>query len=55
LALISKEAWAAVGGYNDAGTGPEEIDLCGRLVEAGFSGCAAGDAPLVEYRDETAG
>lgn len=52
LALVSKEAWAAIGGYRDPYLGLEEIGFCGRLVENGFSGCPAGDALLVEYDDE---
>jgi len=51
LALVSKEAWAAVGGYRVFRVmGWEDYDFWCRLVENGFWGCRAGDSPLAEYR-----
>jgi glycosyltransferase involved in cell wall biosynthesis len=47
IAIIAKEAWAAVGGYTES---PSECDFsfCRRLVEYGLSGCIVGDEPLAE-------
>lgn len=51
LALVSKEAWAAVGGYRVLRVmGWEDFDFWCRLVENGWWGCRAGDGPLAEYR-----
>ena len=51
LALVSKEAWAAVGGYGVFRVmGWEDFDFWCRLVENGFWGCRVGDSPLAEYR-----
>ncbi len=51
MSLISKEAWAAAGGYGHFEvTGWEDFEFWCRLVELGLSGCKAGDAPLAEYR-----
>jgi glycosyltransferase involved in cell wall biosynthesis len=51
LALISKEAWAAVGGYNAFRImGWEDYDFWCRLVEKGLWGCRAGEVPLAYYR-----
>jgi glycosyltransferase involved in cell wall biosynthesis/SAM-dependent methyltransferase len=51
LALVSKEAWAAVDGYRTFRImGWEDFDFWCRLVEIGLWGCRAGDSPLAEYR-----
>jgi GT2 family glycosyltransferase/glycosyltransferase involved in cell wall biosynthesis len=51
LALVSKEAWAAVGGYGVFRVmGWEDFDFWCRLVEHGLWGCRAGEIPLAEYR-----
>jgi glycosyltransferase involved in cell wall biosynthesis len=49
VVTISKEAWAAVGGYSDSGRGSEDFGLCCRLVEYGLSGRPAGSVPLATY------
>ncbi len=50
MALISKEAWAAAGGYGDLRpVGWEDFEFWCRLVELGLWGCPAGDAPLAEH------
>lgn len=50
MALVSKEAWAAVEGYADLRIGWEDFDFWCRLVERGLFGCPAGEVPLAEYR-----
>ncbi|HEY0789478.1 MAG TPA: class I SAM-dependent methyltransferase [Chthoniobacterales bacterium] len=50
MTLVSKEAWAAVGGYGDFRMGWEDFDFWCRLVERGLAGYPAGEAPLAEYR-----
>jgi glycosyltransferase involved in cell wall biosynthesis/SAM-dependent methyltransferase len=50
MSIISKEAWAAVGGFGDFRLGWEDFDMWCRFVEHGFFGIQAGDAPLAEYR-----
>jgi glycosyltransferase involved in cell wall biosynthesis len=50
LALVSKEAWAAVDGYGVFPLGWEDFDFWCRLVEKGLWGCRAGDGPLADYR-----
>jgi glycosyltransferase involved in cell wall biosynthesis len=50
IALVSKEAWAAGGGYADSRLGESDFGFCARMVEKGLWGCPAGDAPLAEYR-----
>jgi glycosyltransferase involved in cell wall biosynthesis/SAM-dependent methyltransferase len=50
MALISKEAWAAVGGFADARLGWEDFDFWCRVVERGLSGHCLGGEPLAEYR-----
>jgi GT2 family glycosyltransferase/SAM-dependent methyltransferase len=51
LALVSKEAWSAVGGYRTFRImGWEDFDFWCRLVENGLWGCRAGDSPLADYR-----
>jgi glycosyltransferase involved in cell wall biosynthesis len=49
VVTISKEAWAAVGGYSDSGRGSEDFGFCCRLVEYGLSGRPAGSVPLAAY------
>jgi ubiquinone/menaquinone biosynthesis C-methylase UbiE/glycosyltransferase involved in cell wall biosynthesis len=50
LALVTKEAWAAVGGYQTFRLGWEDYDFWCRLVEIGLWGCRAGENPLADYR-----
>ncbi|MBV9492523.1 MAG: class I SAM-dependent methyltransferase [Verrucomicrobia bacterium] len=51
MALVSKEAWAAAGGFGEFQImGWEDFDFWCRLVEKGLFGCPAGDGPLAEYR-----
>jgi glycosyltransferase involved in cell wall biosynthesis/SAM-dependent methyltransferase len=50
MALLSKEAWAAVGGFGDFRLGWEDFDFWCRLTEIGLRGCPAGKEPLAEYR-----
>jgi glycosyltransferase involved in cell wall biosynthesis len=50
VATVSKEAWAAVGGYTDSRLGEEDTHFCHRLVENGLWGCPAENAPLARYR-----
>ncbi len=49
LALVSKEAWALVGGYDHVRHGWEDYDMWARLAETGLAGewC---DTILAEYR-----
>jgi hypothetical protein len=41
--LVSKEAWATVGGYMESLSGS---DFCRRLIESGLGGRVAGEVPL---------
>ena len=51
MALISKEAWAAAGGYGHFEVlGREDFEFWCRLVELGLWGCKAGEVALAEYR-----
>ncbi len=50
MALISKAAWVAVGGYNRGGGGWEDFDFLCRLVEHGFVCEQVPDGPHAEYR-----
>ena len=45
VALIAKEAWAAVGGYGDSSRGREELELLSRLAELGLWCSNAKEAP----------
>lgn len=49
MALISKEAWAAVGGYVPSRLGWQDYDLWCRFAERGFHGVHV-DEELAEYR-----
>jgi glycosyltransferase involved in cell wall biosynthesis/SAM-dependent methyltransferase len=49
MALVRKNAWAAVGGYHDGLHGWEDYDLWCRLAEAGFFGVQVAD-DLALYR-----
>ena len=49
MALISKEAWAAVGGCSTSRLGWEDYDLWCRFAERGFHGVHASEV-LAEYR-----
>jgi len=51
MALVSKEAWAAVGGYGELPVmGWEDYDFWCRLVEHGLWGAPASSTPIAEYR-----
>jgi glycosyltransferase involved in cell wall biosynthesis len=51
MALISKAAWAAAGGYEHMQPGGyEDYDFWCRCVERGFFGRAIGGRPLADYR-----
>ena len=50
MALISKAAWVAVGGYNRGRGGWEDFIFLCRLVECGFWGERVPGDPLAEYR-----
>jgi glycosyltransferase involved in cell wall biosynthesis/SAM-dependent methyltransferase len=50
MALMSKEAWSAVGGYADLRLGWEDFDFWCRLVELGLAGHRLGGEALAEYR-----
>jgi glycosyltransferase involved in cell wall biosynthesis len=50
MALISKAAWVAVGGYDHVRTGWEDFDLWCNLAEHGFRGVRVPGEPLAEYR-----
>jgi glycosyltransferase involved in cell wall biosynthesis len=50
MALVSRAAWAAVGGYDDIKGGWEDFDLWCKFVEEGFFGAQVGGPPLAEYR-----
>lgn len=49
MAMISKEAWALVGGYSTSRLGWQDYDLWCRFAERGLHGAHA-DAVLAEYR-----
>ncbi len=50
MALVSKAAWAAVGGYNRGRGGWEDFAFVCRLVEHGFWGEQVPGGALAEYR-----
>jgi glycosyltransferase involved in cell wall biosynthesis/SAM-dependent methyltransferase len=51
MALVSKSAWAAVGGYEHLPySGYEDYDFWCRCVERGLFGHAIGERPLADYR-----
>jgi glycosyltransferase involved in cell wall biosynthesis/SAM-dependent methyltransferase len=50
MALVSRQAWAAVGGYGDFRLGWEDFDFWCRMVERGLWGLPVAGAPLAEYR-----
>ena len=50
MALISKAAWVAVGGYDHGRGGWEDFAFVCRLVERGFWGERVPGGPLAEYR-----
>ena len=50
MALISKAAWVAAGGYDDVRTGWEDFDFWCKLAESGFRGEHVPGGPLAEYR-----
>jgi glycosyltransferase involved in cell wall biosynthesis/uncharacterized protein YbaR (Trm112 family) len=50
MALVSKAAWAAVGGYDHVRTGWEDFDLWCNLAERGLRGQRVPGGPLAEYR-----
>jgi glycosyltransferase involved in cell wall biosynthesis len=51
MALVSKAAWAAVGGYEHMQPGGyEDYDFWCRCVERGLFGHAVGGRPLADYR-----
>ena len=50
MALVSKAAWVAVGGYDLGGGGWEDFGFLCRLIERGFWGEKVPGDPLAEYR-----
>ncbi len=50
MALISKAAWVAAGGYDHIPGGWEDFDFWCRLMELGLRGERAPGGPLAEYR-----
>jgi glycosyltransferase involved in cell wall biosynthesis/GT2 family glycosyltransferase/SAM-dependent methyltransferase len=55
MALVAKEAWAAVGGYGEFRVmGWEDYDFWCRLVEKGLWGTPVSGVPLAEYRVHSA-
>jgi hypothetical protein len=50
MALVSKAAWAAAGGYDHIKGGWEDFDFWCRLAERGLRGRRADGPPLAEYR-----
>jgi hypothetical protein len=50
MALVSKSAWSAVGGYADMRSGWEDYDFWCALAEIGLGGYAMGGPPLADYR-----
>jgi glycosyltransferase involved in cell wall biosynthesis/SAM-dependent methyltransferase len=50
MALVSKAAWAAVGGYDHIPYGWEDFDFWCKLVDRGLRGEQVSGAPLAEYR-----
>jgi glycosyltransferase involved in cell wall biosynthesis/GT2 family glycosyltransferase len=49
MALVAKDAWAAVGGYDAVRFGWEDYDFWCRMAERGFAGSHASEV-LAEYR-----
>jgi Glycosyl transferase family 2/Glycosyl transferases group 1 len=49
LAMVSKEAWAAVGGYAYSNEEHVTFDFVKQLVEFGLWGTVAGDGPVYKY------
>ena len=54
MALISKAAWVAVGGYDRGQGGWEDFALLCRFAERGFWGERVPGGPLAEYRADPA-
>jgi len=50
MALVSRAAWSAVGGYDHIKGGWEDFDFWCRLAERGLRGQRAPGPPLAEYR-----
>jgi hypothetical protein len=50
MALVSKAAWAAVGGYEHVSYCDEDYDFWRRCVQGGLFGHAIGGRPLADYR-----
>jgi hypothetical protein len=50
MALVSKAAWAFVGGYDEITVGREDYNFRCRLAERGLLGAGVGGSPLAEYR-----
>jgi glycosyltransferase involved in cell wall biosynthesis len=50
MALVSRAAWAAVGGYSDSRLGWEDYEFWCRLAERGLFGRQVKGEPLAEYR-----
>lgn len=50
MALISKAAWSAAGGYQNVRFGWEDYDLWCRFAEMGLGGVPVGGEPAAEYR-----
>jgi glycosyltransferase involved in cell wall biosynthesis len=50
MALISKAAWCAAGGYRNIRFGWEDYDLWCRFAEMGLLGTEVGGKPAAEYR-----
>jgi hypothetical protein len=50
MALVSKAAWALVGGYDEIALGREDYNFRCRLAERGLLGAGVGGSPLAEYR-----
>jgi glycosyltransferase involved in cell wall biosynthesis len=50
MALVSRAAWSAAGGYDHIRHGWEDFDFWCRLAELGLFGAQVPGAPLAEYR-----
>jgi SAM-dependent methyltransferase len=50
MVLLSKEAWAGLGGFGDFRLGWEDYDFWCRLIEKELWGLKVGGSPLAEYR-----
>ena len=50
MAMVSKAAWSAVGGYGQLRLGWEDYDFWCALAERGLAGHAMGGPPLADYR-----